>query len=566
MNLDTSNRSYRQLVGNGLIYTVPRFQRDYSWTATEWDDLWQDIEGLYEEGGEQEHYMGYLVLQSKDSKNFDVIDGQQRLTTLSILVLAFLGNLQKMIEDSLEPDKNQQRLDQLRGTFIGYLDPVTLIPKSKLNLNRNNNHLYQTYLVPLEQAPKRNLKATEHLIRKAYDWFFNVVKQKFSGNRRGDSLAQYIDSLADKLFFTVIQVNDELNAYKVFETLNARGVKLSSTDLLKNYLFAVVHNFGSDEREMMELDNRWERLVGLIGSDSLPDFLRAYWNSKNKFVRHSELFKRIRESISSKGEVFSLMRDLESNAHIFAALPSSEDNLWSNEQKKYIKTLRMFNVRQLYPLLLSAYNKFSEGDFTSLLRSCCIISFRYNIIGNLATNEQERVYNRLAVELSSNMIGNLQDLITSLSTLYVSDDKFRGDFSEKEMRTTQARNKRVVRYILFEIEKHISTNAYDFESDSYNLEHVMPESIQEGWDNIEDRDHDQFVYRLGNMTILNKSVNRDLGNSDFETKKEKYLESEFSLTQRVANENSEWSTERIAEHQKWMARQATAIWRIVQLS
>jgi uncharacterized protein with ParB-like and HNH nuclease domain len=566
MNLDTSNRTYRQLVGNGLIYSVPRFQRDYSWTATEWDDLWQDIEGLFEEGGEEEHYMGYLVLQSKDSKNFDIIDGQQRLTTLSILVLAFLGNLKKLIEDDLAPEKNQQRLEQLRSTFIGFLDPVTLIPRSKLNLNRNNNNLYQTYLVPLEAAPKRNLKATEHLMRKAYDWFFNAIKQKFSANRRGDAFAQYIDSLSDKLFFTVITVNNELNAYKVFETLNARGVKLSSTDLLKNYLFAVVHNHVSDEREMMELDNRWERLVGLIGSESLPDFLRAYWNSKNKFVRHSELFKRIRESISSKGEVFTLMRDLESNAHIFAALPSSEDSLWSIEQKKYIKTLRMFNVRQLYPLLLSAYNKFSDVDFTSLLRSCCVISFRYNIIGNLATNEQERVYNRLAVELSSNIIGNLQDLISSLSTLYVSDDKFRGDFSEKEMRTTQARNKRVVRYILFGIEKHISNNAYDFESDSYNLEHIMPESIQEGWDDIEDRDHDQFVYRLGNMTILNKSVNRDLGNSDFEKKKEKYLESEFSITQRVANENSEWSTERIAEHQKWMARQATAIWKIAQIN
>ena len=75
MNLGTSNRTYRQLVGNGLIYSVPIFQRDYSWTPTEWDDLWQDIEGLFEEGGEQEHYMGYLVLQSKDSKNFEVIIG-----------------------------------------------------------------------------------------------------------------------------------------------------------------------------------------------------------------------------------------------------------------------------------------------------------------------------------------------------------------------------------------------------------------------------------------------------------------------------------------------------------
>ena len=565
MNLDTSNRTYRQVVGNGLIYSVPRFQRDYSWNTTEWDDLWQDVEGLFEEGGEEEHYMGYLVLQSKDSKNFDIIDGQQRLTTLSILVLAFLGNLQKLIEDNLDPERNQQRLEQLRNTFIGYLDPVTLIPRSKLNLNRNNDNLYQTYLVPLEPAPKRNLKATEHLMRKAYDWFFNVVKQRFSANRRGDYLARFIDSLADKLFFTVITVNDELNAYKVFETLNARGVKLSSTDLLKNYLFAVVHNNGADEHEMTELDNKWERLVGLIGSDSLPDFLRAYWNSKNKFVRHAELFKRIRESISSKGEVFSLMRDLENNAHVFAALPKSEDPLWNIEQRKYIQNLRMFNVRQLYPLLLSAHNKFSEMDFTSVLRWCCVISFRYNIIGNLATNEQERVYNRSAVELASDTINTLQELINSLSPLYVSDEKFRSDFSEKELRTTQVRNRRIVRYILFEIERHISNNSYDFESGSYNLEHIMPESIQEGWDDIEDKEHDQFVYRLGNMTILNKSVNRDIGNADFSSKKEKYFESEFSITQRVANENSDWNPGRIAENQKWMARQATAIWRIAQL-
>ena len=565
MNLDTSNRTYRQLVGNGLIYSVPRFQRDYSWTASEWDDLWQDIEGLFEEGGEVEHYMGYLVFQSKDSKNFNVIDGQQRLTTLSILVLAFLGNLQQLIEDGLEPDKNKQRLEQLRNTFIGYLDPVTLIPKSKLNLNRNNDNLYQSYLVPLELAPKRNLKATEHLMRKAYDWFFNTVKHKFSGDRKGEVLAQFIDSLADKLFFTIITVNDELNAYKVFETLNARGVKLSSTDLLKNYLFAVVHHHGSDERELTALDNRWERLVGLIGSDSLPDFLRTYWNSKNKFVRHSELFKRIRENISSKGQVFTLMRDMESNAHIFAALPHSEDSLWNSEQRKYIKALRMFNVRQLYPLLLSAYHKLSQADFTSLLRSCCVISFRYNIIGNLATNEQERVYNRLAVELSNNSITSLHDLITSLSPLYVSDEKFKEDFTDKELRTTQARNKRVVRYILFEIEKHISSDSYDFESESYNMEHVMPESINEGWDHIADRDHDQFVYRLGNMTILNSRVNRDLGNSDFEVKKEKYQESEFFITRRIAHENSSWHPGRIAEHQKWLARQATAIWRIAQL-
>jgi hypothetical protein len=226
----------------------------------------------------------------------------------------------------------------------------------------------------------------------------------------------------------------------------------------------------------------------------------------------------------------------------------------------------MFNVRQLYPLLLTAYYKLPEGDFTSLLRSCTIISFRYNVIGNLPANEQEKVYNKVAVALSENDIKTLNELLTSLATLYVSDDKFRGDFAEKELRTTQTRNKRIVRYILFEIERHKSGISYDFESDAYNIEHIMPESIKEGWDHIEDRDHNQFVYRLGNMIILNKKTNNRLGNTEFKEKKKEYNTSEFAITKRVAIENSEWNPERIAVHQKWMAKQATAIWNIPQLS
>lgn len=565
MNLDTSNRTYRQLVGNGLIYSVPRFQRDYSWTTEEWDDLWRDIEMLFEDDGETEHYMGYLVLQSKDSKNFDVIDGQQRLTTLSILVLAVLASINELVKNGIDETNNKKRLEQLRNSYIGYLDPVTLIPKSKLNLNRNNNNLYQRYLVPLEVAPKRNLKTTEHLMRKAFDWFYNVVQGRYAETKSGQVYAQFIDDLSDKLFFTVITVNNELNAYKVFETLNARGVKLSSTDLLKNYLFSVVHNDNSDNHEMNELDERWERLVGLIGSGSLPDFLRSYWNSKNRFVRHSELFKRIREKVSSKGEVFSLMRDLERNADVFAALPNAEDSLWNNDQGKQIGYLKMFNVKQLYPFLLSAFHVLNTDDFTALLKACVTISFRYNVIGNLAANEQERVYNRVAIAIANNKIYSIQEILEELRAIYISDEKFRKDFQDKILRTTQTRNKRVVRYILFEIEKQTSGNAYDFESSSYTIEHVMPESLGVDWNHIEDRDHIQFIYSLGNMTILKKSDNQSIGNSSFDVKSKTYEKSEFEITIRIASENEEWNASRIQIHQSWLARQAVGIWKISQL-
>ena len=142
-------------MGNGLVYRIPRFQRDYSWGEQEWEDLWADILEVNAPDGDQAHYMGYLVLQSQDKNSYDVIDGQQRLTTLSILVLAALRLLQKQVVEGVQADENQRRINQIRQTYIGYLDPVTLVARSKLTLNRNNDSYYQTYLVPLRQLPAR---------------------------------------------------------------------------------------------------------------------------------------------------------------------------------------------------------------------------------------------------------------------------------------------------------------------------------------------------------------------------------------------------------------------------
>ena len=119
MNFNTANSTLRQLLGNGLSYHVPPFQRDYSWTEDEWDDLWQDMVDLFTEDGEPAHYMGYLVLQSSDNKRFDIIDGQQRITTLSIMILAGLGFLGDLIEAGNDADNNRKRREQLQSSYIG---------------------------------------------------------------------------------------------------------------------------------------------------------------------------------------------------------------------------------------------------------------------------------------------------------------------------------------------------------------------------------------------------------------------------------------------------------------
>lgn len=567
-NFNTKNDTYRKLMGNGLTYRIPRFQRDYSWTEEEWEDLWMDILETISPGGDPAHYMGYLVLQSENDKVFDVIDGQQRLTTMTLIVLAVLKNIQRLIDAKRDADRNRQRLDQIRQTYIGYLDPVTLVPRSKLTLNRNNDTYFQTYIIPLEPLPMRGFRASEHGLRKAFDWFDKRVAD-YAGQAGGDpgvSLAQLVESMSDRLFFTVITVTDELNAYKVFETLNARGVRLSATDLLKSYLFSVLHKERQDEHEMRSLENRWEAMVGRLGSESFPDFLRAHWNSRFPFVRQTELFKTIRGRISSRDTVFTLIRQMEEDIDAYMALTQPEASSWHPSLKEHASQLRMFSVRQPFPLLMAARRALTDAEFKTVLRACVMISFRYNVIGSHPTHEQERVYNSVASRVATHQLTQPDSIVGALSPVYPSDESFKIAFSEKSIRTTQSRNKRIVRYILCALEERVESTPIDFDSDRFTLEHILPENPESGWESFSDAEVDALVYRIANLTLLAKGANQDVGNSPYPIKKAVYATSSFGISRRIAEDNADWTPQRLAARQKWMAQQATVIWRIDQLS
>lgn len=255
-----------------------------------------------------------------------MIDGQQRLTTLSYVVLAALKDIQRSIDPGVNGENNRRRLEQIRQTCIGYLDPVTLVPRSKLSLNRNNCNYRQNYLAPLaEYLPQRGVRASESLLRKAFEWFDGKVKSFVATEAdKGNTLAQFVEAMSDKLFFTVITVTDELNAHKVFETLNARGVRLSSTDPLKNCLFSVLHRDWQDDHEMKSLEVRWDRIVGQLGGDSFPDFLRIHWNSRHSLIWQTELFKTIRVQVNTREEAFRLLRALDADLETYLVVTRLE--------------------------------------------------------------------------------------------------------------------------------------------------------------------------------------------------------------------------------------------------
>lgn len=563
INFNTANQTFRQLMGNGLLYRVPPFQRDYSWTEEEWEDLWQDMLGLLEEDSEPAHYMGYLVLQSSNNKIFEIIDGQQRITTISILILASLKRLQTLVNEDVDASKNKLRQENLQNSYIGYLDPVTLVPRSKLVLNRNNNSFYQNYLIPLEKIPQRGLNASEHQLRKAFDFFENKIKTKCQNS--GEAIASFIDTMVDKLFFTVITVTDELNAFKVFETLNSRGVRLSANDLLKNYLFSVIASGDSHDTEIETLENIWDHIVEQLGNENFSEFLRIYWNSCHKLVRKSDLFKTIRRQINNKQQAFKLLRALDNSSSIYAALRNPYDTFWKPEEQDLLDKLTLFYVRQPLAMLMSCYRQFGENQrdtFTKILKAVVIISFRYNVICNLPTPDQEKLYNQIAYQISAESLQDKQSIIQALAPIYPNDDTFKKLFQEKELKTTSSRNRKIVKYILFKLEKQMGGQDFKDESAAYTLEHILPENPSTAWSYIEEYNQDKYIYRLGNMTLLDTKANRKLGNEAYKKKSEVYKNSCFHITSSLPKCYEQWDEKAINSRQSKMAKVATSIWKI----
>lgn len=556
---DTSTLTFRKILGNGLTYVIPKFQRDYSWEFEHWDDLWQDLEDLYVDN-DNAHYMGYLVLQTSDQKEHKIIDGQQRITTMSLLIISVLKRLKELEESGIDPENNKIRREQLQNSYIGYLDPVSLVPKNKLKLNRHNDDFYRAYIVPMIRIPKRYTNASEKLMRACFEWYFKKVTDRF---KTGEELVRFIDKIVDKLFFTVITVGDELNAYKVFETLNARGVQLSSSDLLKNYLFSTVDAdpYGGHNEEFTQLEVYWDQVINKLGSEKLPEFLRYYWNSFNKTVRKNDLFKTIKRSIRSKQQVFDLLRDLVDKVDIYKALLNPNDELWigKNNVVKHLEELRIFGAKQPISLLMSAYSNLEDSEFLKVIKICSIIYMRYNIIGGLNPNEQESVFNKIANYIAENKSFRKSDF----GDIYPSDSEFEVSFANKELPNT-ARNRKVIKYILTRIENIVAEVEYDFTSDKNSIEHIMPEHPNDDWD-VSDEVVDRCRYKLGNMTLLEKGKNNDLKNVLYTVKKGVFESSSFATTKKIASEYDDWGENEIIKHQKWMARKAKSIWKL-QLS
>lgn len=554
MLMEPKNENFNELIGGSSKFLVPRFQRDYAWDIEQWEDLWNDINSLDEEGF---HYMGYIVLQQTEQYLFEVIDGQQRLVTLSVIVLAAMKALSEMIKRGEDEADNTERLDELTKKFVGNKNLVSLKVVSKLELNRNNNKYFQKICSTLEAPNHRGLISTNKLIRKCFE-FFNT--KDFGAS--GADIAQFIMKFSSAMIFTKIIVQDDLNAYKVFETLNARGVQLSTPDLLKNYLFSVVtKNDEIADEELNDLDENWSELIDQLGESNVSDFVRYHYNSQRKMVTKKELFSSMRKVVTTPMEAYAYLKELIDYAPIYASLLNPSDSWWTEQHQEYKDSLRflvgirLFNIKQPLAILLPAFKHFQPEEFVKTVKYLYVLSIRYNVICHLSPSEQESLYNQIAIKVSSreykraSHIKNSEEFIR----LYPNDHTFFSAFEFHRMPSRQTAKK--IRFLLSEIENYLGFHC-DFNKTT--LEHICPYNPESKWVVSFGEGINDVKDRLGNMLLLDSDK---LKRATFEQKKKAYGEAQYFLAKKVT-EYDEWTLETVNDQQKWMAEQAVKTWRV----
>lgn len=549
---DTKTLSLQEILGNAKVYTVPKYQRSYSWEAEQWEDLWQDIIEL-KKNEETIHYLGTIVLKTIDNKSFEVIDGQQRLATLSFIILACIKVLSDFVEKGIDTEKNEERISIYMNNYIGFKEPKALTYKPKVTLNHFDKDLYNAYLIQLKRPQNiSRLPDSNKLMLKSFNYFLDKIKSL--NFKSGDEVVDFIENiLLNKLILIQIVVEDTLSAYTVFETLNARGIELTTTDLLKNYLFSLLDN-EIDINNMLPI---WDRIVNTISYREFPTFLRYYLNSRQNLIRNERLFKEIRNKVISKEQVFELLNDLEINSELYLAFDEPSHEFWAEQPgtQKLLEEIKLFGVKQHKSLLLTVYNKKQEL-FTNTLRIIRAITFRYNVIGKFNPNDLEKAYNKTAVKIFNSNITTPSEIQSDLNSVYLNDEKFKNIFLTKSFNTQRAKEKKLVRYILTSIENQkYRKNYHLFESEA-TIEHIFPEN-----QNSQSQIENEMISRLGNLTLLELKLNKEAGNKSVDEKLDIYKKSQYDMTKEIAERWNNWGENEIKTRQREFAEIATSIWR-----
>jgi hypothetical protein len=544
---------------------VPPNQRSYAWRTHHVTDLLQDLSAAIN-NDDDDYFLGTIVLIGQGKMVPLIADGQQRLATVSIL----FARIRDLFVE-LKRDKSAASIDRdyLRNEDVHTEESV---PHLQLNVE-DNSYFSDVILPPRGSSANTGTRLSNRRLYQAsevIDTFLRGLLVKEKDSERINRLLRWIDFLKDNASIIAVTVPDEVGAFRIFETLNDRGLRASQADILKNYLFSKAG------KRMSEAQRLWDGMSGTIeglGGDDADDkedetggrlvtYLRHLWILGHGHTREKDLASGIKSEITGETKALRFLADANDAAPDYVALWSVSHKKWNAYKASVRHSLTTINehlkLEQIRPLLFAVARSFTPEEAEKAYRLFVSWSVRFLVYGGRG-GFLDKHYAERANEIGSGRVTKARQLREHMKEVVPTDGQFQGAFA-----TARVSKSHLARYFLRVIDQMSKPDDLEPEyvpnedASQINLEHVMPLTPGPEW-KIDAETAVAGERLLGNMVLLRAGKNKDLGNASFEEKKKVYKESGYTVTTDVA-EYDEWGLPQIRQRQAEMANVAVKAW------
>lgn len=549
-------------------FRVPLYQRHYRWKTDQQDDLWQDIyeqyQALADASDIPRHFIGSIVAVERepdplhDFRNFRVVDGQQRLTTLSVAIAA--------LRDVAAIDDPDQ-FDRLNKKYlINDTEAKGSDRWARLAPGDEDASAYWTVLTDPANVSGHTA------IGNAYRFFFNKISAlREAGELQPERLST---TIGDRLALVFVTVSEGERPHKIFESINATGVNLTQSDLLRNYLFMAL-----GERSNSVYVQHWRPLERAVGTEGLSGLVRDDLQSSGEFIKQGDVYRVARGRLEPKASdldfLESHIKRLARRGSYYALFLQPSDPLGtaaglglSQKVLGHLSFLRGWGASTTYPLLLHIYAEVDAGRATHAQAESCLEAIESFIVRRYLSAIPTRILNRLFIAA----IGTLpvsEPIDKALRRELSRDGRWPNDdqIHDKIATVHYYSNGRAhqQRLVLQRLESHLRAEIdLNFDSAKLSIEHIMPQTLSAGWKQelIDDghEPHEVFErlgHTLGNLTLT--AWNSKLSNQLFDRKQEILQDSDLKLNEPLA-QATKWGVNEIKARGDALATSAVALW------
>lgn len=533
---------------------VPPHQREYAWTEREVTQLFRDFAKAISDS-EASYFLGTIVTIPRHDGTLDVVDGQQRLATTAILLAA--------IRDYLA-GKDDVLVEAINNEFLTGIDRNKRSRVPKLRLNTDDNDLFRWIISGDRTTTKpKERRASHRLLVQAQSEAAKHVKAIVSSHGpkyHGDLLNTWVSFVEDRAVVVLLRVPDDANAYKMFETLNDRGLRTSQADLIKNYLF------GRSADRISEVQSRWSYMRGTLESleeeNITVDFLRHALISIKGFTRESQVYDTVQDAVKGEQAAIDFCSTLEDLSAAYVATFNQEHEKWNaypDASRRALTVLNRLNIRPMRALLLSVALRLSPREASNALGFLVALGVRLLVASSTRSGSVELPLARAAHEVFSGTIKTARDLKGSVRPIVPTNQEFRDAFA-----TARVTKAQLARYYLRCLEMAARNDAEPYfvpteDGSIINLEHILPKKPESNWPQFTSDDAIVYVNRLGNQALMRATDNSNLRSAGFGKKRPLYGSSPYVLTSEIAAYGT-WTTTAIAERQNRLADLAAETW------